>query len=102
MIGSEKVRAARKKAHLERLQAKSEDNYAEFYANQPQQRIRAEANEQIRLAKLDLKAALEAVQIAEIEGKGLLACQEAHQIASLVLQKLEESNRPNARMVLGG
>ncbi len=102
MIGSEKVRAARKKAHLKRLQAKTEENYPEFYANQPHQRIRAEVNERICLAKVDLKAALEAVQIAEIEGKGLLACQETYQVAGLVLMKLEESNRPNAKIVLGG
>ena len=100
MRGSEAVRAARKKAQLARLAKKGDKNYPEFYANQPLQLVKARANEQIRLDRLEVARTYEVLQIAEITGDGLLEAQEKAAIARLVLEKHIEAQRPNARIML--
>lgn len=103
MIGTDKVRAARKAAQKERLEVKekAKDNeYAEFYAALPIQLVKAKANEQISLDRQDVKDTFETMQIAEITGQGLLSAQEKYTIAKLVLEKHEAAQRPNAQIVL--
>lgn len=103
MIGSEKVRAARKKQQLNRVKRKDKakgNEYAEFYAALPAQLVKAKANEQIRLDRQDVKDTLETLLIAEIDGEGLLSAQEKHTVAKLVLEKHEAAQRPNPQIVL--
>ena len=106
MIGSEKVRAARKKAHLARLKAKEgavkkggAKKYGEFYASQPGQMAKAAVNEEIRLAKVAVKDAEESVLIAEVEG-GLKAAQENLTIKRLVVQKYVDAAKPRETISL--
>ena len=50
MIGSAKVRAARKDAQKARIAAKKKgkgNDYAEFFAAQPQQKLKAEINDKL-------------------------------------------------------
>ena len=100
MIVSQKIRDARKKAQLERLSRKGDADYPQFYANQPQQLVKAQANEQIRLDRVTVKETAEALQIAEITGVGLLAAQEKATIAKLVLSKRLYAQQPNAQITL--
>ncbi len=101
MIGSKKIRAARKKAHLARLAAKKKGKgYAEFFANQPQQLAKAQVNEKIHAARDELKDAAETLAMAEITGDGLLAAQESAHVARLYLDKLVASKAPGASMAL--
>ncbi len=103
MIGSPKVREARKVAQKARIAAKKKgkgNDYAKFFANQPQQLVKAQINEKIHAARDELKDAAEALQIAEITGDGLLAAQEAAQVANLYLSKLLASKAPGAAMAL--
>ncbi len=102
MIGSSKVRAARKKQQLERLKRKKSkgNEYAEYYANMPMQLVKAKANEQIRTDHQEVKDTLEALLIAQIDGEGLLMAEEKHTVAKLVLEKHVAAERPTARMVL--
>lgn len=100
MLVSQAVRDARKKAQLKRLAKKGDDDYPEFYANQPQQRAKARANAQITLDKLKVVETAEALQIAEITGEGLLAAQEKATVARLVLQKHVEAQRPSTYITL--
>ena len=70
MIASEAVRATRKKQQLERIAAKSNpdtaESYPTYYANMPQQKVKAAAQRQIRLDRVEVTATAEALQIAEI------------------------------------
>ena len=101
MIGSAKVRAARKAAQKARLAAKKKGKgYAEFFANQPQQLVKAQVNATIHAAEADLKDAVENLALAEISGEGLLNAQELAHIARLYLDKLLASKRPNTAMTL--
>lgn len=103
MHGSAKVRVARKNAQKRRLAAKKRDksnDYAKFYSNQPQEKLKAELNSQIKAGQADIVAAHEAIQIAEIEGTGLLAAQEAYQVAVLTVRKLETAKFQNVKMTL--
>jgi hypothetical protein len=103
MIGSEKVRSARKTAQKDRLAAKAKgkgNSYAEYYAAMPQQKVKAAAQAQIRSDREDVKDAAEKVQIAEIDGKNLLGLQERLIVARKVLQLHEAAERPNARISL--
>lgn len=100
MIVSQIVRAARKKAQLDRLSRKGDADYPQFYANQPQQLVKAQANEQIRLDKLTVRKTTEALQIAEITGEGLAAAQEKATVAQLVLRRHMEVQQPNSQINL--
>ncbi len=94
MIGSEKVRAARKKQQQARLAAKKKskgNDYAEYFAKLPKQMAKAQVNEKIRGAYMALKQAIETLLIAEETGEDLLGAQEAAQVAELYLQKLKAS-----------
>lgn len=103
MIGSEKVRAARKKQQLARLVEKKKgkgNDYAQYFAKLPKQIAKARVNEQITLAIVDLKEAIETLLIAEETGEDLLAAQEAAQVAELYLQKLRASKLVPTALVL--
>lgn len=100
MITSQAVRDARKKAQLDRLSRKGDEDYPRFYANQPKQLVKAKANEQIRLDKLSVKETAEALQISEITGEGLLSAQEKATVAQLVLRKHLDAQQPNAQINL--
>ena len=102
MIGSPRVRAARKTAQKARLAAKKKGNgyYAEFFAKQPQQLVKAQVNATIHTAEADLKDAVESLALAEITGDGLLNAQELAHIARLYLDKLLASKAPNTAMIL--
>jgi len=102
MIVSQAVRDVRKKAQLARLEKKGKKDYPEFYAKQPQQLVKAQANEQIRLDRLSVRETAEALQIAEITGEGLLEAQEKAAVARLVLQRHIEAQRPNSQITLRG
>jgi len=94
MQASEKVRAARKEMQLKRLKVKEEnpDGYAEFYSNQPFQKVRAAKEKEVKDARTALRAAEEDLQVAQVTGDGLAAAQEQHAIATLVVAKLEQSD----------
>ncbi len=102
MIGSARVRAARKLQQLDRVAAKENDpkGYADYYANMPSNKIRREKSDQIRGAKQDLREAIENLQVAEINGVGILAAQEAAAIATLVVEKLVVATTPTSHMHL--
>ncbi len=102
MIGSPRVRAARKSMQLDRLAAKENDpeNYADYYANMPSQRVAREKSDQIRGAKQDLRDAIEDLRVAEIDGNNLLGAQEAATVASLVVEKLVAAAAPNSQFNL--
>lgn len=103
MIGSEKVRAARKKNQRERhaIKKKSKgDAYAKWFAAQPKQQLKAKVNEQIRVAKQALRDAIETLQVAEETGEDLLNAQENAQVARLYVDKLEASKRVGSVMSL--
>ena len=100
MMTSQMVRDARKRAQLNRLDRKVNKDYPQFYANQPQQLVKAQANEQIRLDKLAVRETAEALQIAEITGEGLLLAQEKATVAQLVLRKHLDVQQPNSRISL--
>ncbi len=100
MKGSAKVRAVRKKAQLARLKRKEDADYPAYYAKMPQQKVKAAAAAEIRESRQALTAAIEALAIAEITGKGLLQAQEQATVARLVLEKLEAAQRPDARISL--
>jgi len=88
MQTSEKVRAARKKMQEDRLAKKGDPNYAEFYASQPLQRVKAAKNDEMKAARKALRDATENLQVAEVTGEGLQAAQEAQAVAALVVHKL--------------
>ena len=103
MIVSQRVRDARKKQQLARLEAKKsnkKNSYAKYYATMPAQIVKAKEQEQISNAREDLKLALEDLQISEIDGENTLVVQEKAAVAALVLQKLEDAQKPNAQVVL--
>lgn len=103
MIGSEKVRAARKKGQLERIKLKKKakgNEYAEYFAALPKQVAKAKITALITDAKNELTDAIEALQIAEETGEGLLAAEESVQVAVLTIAKGEESLRYKGAMTL--
>ena len=107
MIGSEKVREARKAGQLERLKVKENSNgndYAEYFAGLPKQQLKAQVNEKIRSARQELRDAAEDLAVAEETGEGLLAAQEAAQVAALYVNKIEESKllTPSAVLSVAG
>lgn len=87
MSNSPAVQAARKDMQLARLEAKGKKNYPAFYAAQPQQKVRAKKNAEWLAARNALKAANEALEIAEITGVGLEAAIEAQAVAALVAER---------------
>jgi len=87
MAAPKTVQEARKAMQTARLKKKGSKDYPTFYANQPLQKVKAEANAKLQGSKAALKAANEALQIAEITGEGLEAAQKAQAIAALVVQK---------------
>lgn len=99
MIGSEKVREARKAGQVARLKAKKKgkgNDYAEFFADLPKQKLKQQVNEKIRAARQELRDAMETLAIAEETGEDLLNAQEAAQVAALFVNKLNESKLPAA------
>lgn len=97
MLGSARVRAARKSGQKARVKFKKTakgNEYAEYFANLPKQITKAKVGEKIREAKADLKDALEDLAVTEETGEDLLAAQEAAQVAKLFVQKLQQSVRP--------
>ena len=104
MIGSPKVRAARKKAQNDRLKAKAKKDaatsYPAYYAAMPAQKVKAAAAEQIRMDRQEVKDSAETLQIAEITGDGLLAAQEKHEVAKRVLAIHVAAEQPQAAMTL--
>jgi ERCC4-related helicase len=104
MQASAKVRAARKEMQIARLKAKTEDpeNYSEYYANQPLQKVRAAKAEEIKAARRALRDAQEDLAVAEITGEGLRAAQESHAVAALVVHKLSVPGaNPGANLSAG-
>lgn len=103
MIGSEKVRAARKKGQLERhaIKKKSKGNeYAKWFAAQPKQQLKAKVNEQLRVARQGLRDAIETLQVAEETGEDILNAQENAHVARLYVEKLDASKRVGSAMSL--
>ena len=103
MLGSEKVRKARKKGQLARLKFKKKakgNEYAEYFAKLPKQVAKAKVTQRITDAKNELNDAIEALQIAQETGDGLLAAEEAVQIELLTIEQLRESLRYKAAMTL--
>lgn len=103
MIGSKKVRVARKKGQLERVKLKKKakgNEYAEYFAKLPKQIAKAKITAIITDAKNELTDALEALQIAQEIGEGLLAAEESVQVAVLTISKGEESLRYIPAMTL--
>lgn len=90
---TKRVQAARKEAQEKRLARKGKKDYPEFYANQPLQKVKAAANEEIRRAKQSAKDAAEDLEVAEITGEGLEAAQEAAMAAYMLVAKLEAGKR---------
>jgi hypothetical protein len=90
---TKRVQAARKEAQEKRLNAKGKKGYPEFYANQPLQKVKAAANEEIRKAKQSAKDAAEDLEVAEITGEKLEAAQEAAMAAYMLVAKLEAGKR---------
>jgi len=93
MSNSSAVQEARKKMQLARLEKKGDDDYTEFYVNQPLQKERARKNAEWRKARRDLANAAEALEVAEITGEGLQAAKEQHAIAALVVERLNPGAR---------
>jgi hypothetical protein len=102
MIASERVRDARKKAQLARLDKKGKKDYAKYYANQPLQKVKAAKNEELRSARQALKDAAENLAVAEVTGENLEAAQESAAIANLVVTKLEDAKRGRPVVSLTG
>ena len=94
-MASPKLQKARKLAQMDRLKRKGEEGYNEFYRDQPLQKLRAEENEKIRKARLDVKKAEEDFELAKITGKDLKKAQEAVPVARMVLARLLEEKRAN-------
>ena len=97
MIGSKKVREARKASQIARIKVKSKskgNDYADYFAMLPKQQLKAKVNEQIRAARQELRDASETLAIAEETGENLLNAQEAAQVAALYVNKLEASKLP--------
>ncbi|MEE8598167.1 MAG: hypothetical protein V3S69_01360 [Dehalococcoidales bacterium] len=102
MQASKEVRAARKTMQLRRLEKKGDDDYNEYYRNQPLQKVKAARNAEIAAARGALIDAREALAVAQVTGEGLKASQERHAIASLVVQKLEAAGHaPRASLTAG-
>lgn len=100
MIVSEKVRAARKDAQLKRLEKKQEavaaedpESYSKFYAAQPLQAVKAEQNERIRLARVAVANAMDAVQFGEVTGESLAESRTALQNSVIELAQAEAAKR---------
>ena len=101
---TKRVQAARKEAQEKRLARKGKKDYPEFYANQPLQKVKAAANEEIRRAKQSAKDAAEDLEVAEITGEGLEAAQEAAMAAYMLVAKLEagKRTRPGVSLTVKG
>ena len=93
MAISAKLQAARKQNQKARLKKKGDDDYPEFYANQPLQQVKAAENEKIRKAREDVKNAVEDLALAEETGEGLKEAQEGLPVARMVLYNLQEAKR---------
>jgi S-methylmethionine-dependent homocysteine/selenocysteine methylase len=93
MSNSPAVQAARKKMQLARLEAKKKEGYPAFYAAQPYQVERAKLNKEYQVARNNLSAANEALEIALITGEGLNAAKEAQAIAALVAERSKPPRR---------
>jgi len=85
------LQEAKKQMQLARLEQKGKKGYATFYANQPQQLVRAKKNTKWRQSKQDLREANSALAIAEVTGEGLVAAQETQAIAALVVERTQPS-----------
>lgn len=106
MAISAKLQAARKQAQKARLKKKGDDDYPEFYANQPLQQVKAAENEEIRKARQDVGNAEDDLRLAEVTGEGLKDAQEALPVARMVLYNLLEAKRqkkhPGSRLTSAG
>lgn len=106
MAISAKLQAARKQAQKARLKKKGDDDYPEFYANQPLQQVRAAENEEIRKAREEVTNAEEDLALAQVTGEGLKDAQEALPVARMVLYNLLEAKRrskhPGAKLTSAG
>lgn len=107
MIGSEKVRKARKTGQLERVKAKKKgkgNDYADYFSALPKQQLKAQVNEKLRAARQELTDATENLAVAEETGIDLLAAQEAAQVATLFVSKLEATKllTPSAVLTVAG
>lgn len=93
MSNSSAVQEARKAMQLARLEKKGDDDYTEYYANQPLEKERARKNAEWRKAQRDLATAAEDLAVAEITGEGLQGAKEKHAIAALVVERLKPESR---------
>lgn len=100
MAMSKKVQAARKQAQKARLKKKGDEDYPEYYASQPLQKVKAAANEAIRKANQDVANAEEDLQLAEITGEGLKEAQEGLVVARIYVEKLQREKRQRPGAVL--
>jgi len=79
MIISEAARKARKAQQIARLEAKAgaPESYPTFYAEQPLQKAKAKANDDIREARQKHRAALEALDVSRATGVAIEAAEAA-------------------------
>lgn len=86
---SDASRATRKQQQTARLAAKESDpdGYPAFYAAQPVQVAKAEANEEIRQAKVAVREAARDLELAKASGVGIQAAE-----ARLVTARAQQLN----------
>lgn len=101
MILSKEARAVRKQAQLERLERKGDDDYAEFYANQPTQIVRADLNAKITEARQAKRKARKDLDMARASGVGFERAEKAIQSANTAIVVLQELKRSRFRPQLG-
>ncbi len=109
MSVSAAVQEARKAKQLERIEkkkglktAKDAANYAEWYANQPMQLVRAQKNATLQANREALKVANETLEVAEITGEGLDEAKHAQAVATLVVERSQPGSRSPASAGLSG
>lgn len=109
MAVSEAVQAARKAKQLERIEkkkglktAKDAAGYAEWYANQPMQLVRAQKNAVLQANRRKLDETNEVLAVAEIDGVGLEEAKHAQAVAALVVERSQPGPRtPHAAGLSG-
>ena len=90
MIISEAARKARKQMQEARLTAKADgDGYSQFYADQPLQKAKAKANEQIVAARKALRSARETMEVAQATGIAIEAAEAAVAEAAAAVKAAE-------------
>ncbi len=109
MTASVAVQEAKKMKQSERLDkkadiktAKDSKAYAEWYANQPMQKVRAAANAKYQAARKSLREANDTLAVAEITGEGLEQANHDQQVAQLVAERSKPAPRGKSTAGLGG